>query len=74
MLLCIWIYINTCALISLDGDSTRLLVVEFYTLFLECLLVHMNIQEWAGHSRFIRVMPNTPAAVGLAASGIVNHI
>lgn len=27
------------------------------------------IQEWAGHSRFIRVMPNTPAAVGMAASG-----
>ncbi|KAM0981323.1 hypothetical protein TB2_014118 [Malus domestica] len=24
--------------------------------------------EWAGHSRFIRVMPNTPSAVGAAAS------
>ncbi|XP_059646173.1 pyrroline-5-carboxylate reductase isoform X1 [Cornus florida] len=27
-----------------------------------------DLQEWAGHSRFIRVMPNTPAAVGQAAS------
>ncbi|KAG8367844.1 hypothetical protein BUALT_Bualt16G0114900 [Buddleja alternifolia] len=29
-----------------------------------------DLQEWAGHSRFIRVMPNTPAAVGTAASVI----
>lgn len=29
-----------------------------------------DLQEWAGHSRFIRVMPNTPAAVGAAASVI----
>ncbi|KAK2994252.1 hypothetical protein RJ640_000296, partial [Escallonia rubra] len=29
-----------------------------------------DLQEWAGHSRFIRVMPNTPAAVGKAASVI----
>ncbi|GMH20191.1 hypothetical protein Nepgr_022032 [Nepenthes gracilis] len=29
-----------------------------------------DLQEWAGHSRFIRVMPNTPAAVGEAASVI----
>ncbi|CAK9184020.1 unnamed protein product [Ilex paraguariensis] len=27
-----------------------------------------DLQEWAGHSRFIRVLPNTPAAVGEAAS------
>jgi pyrroline-5-carboxylate reductase len=27
-----------------------------------------DLEEWAGHSRFIRVMPNTPAAVGEAAS------
>ncbi|KAJ4978320.1 hypothetical protein NE237_009100 [Protea cynaroides] len=27
-----------------------------------------ELQEWAGHDRFIRVMPNTPAAVGEAAS------
>ncbi|XP_057719054.1 pyrroline-5-carboxylate reductase isoform X1 [Arachis stenosperma] len=27
-----------------------------------------DLQEWAGHNRFIRVMPNTPAAVGEAAS------
>ncbi|XP_043698702.1 pyrroline-5-carboxylate reductase-like [Telopea speciosissima] len=27
-----------------------------------------DLQEWAGCSRFIRVMPNTPAAVGEAAS------
>ncbi|XP_054823705.1 pyrroline-5-carboxylate reductase [Prosopis cineraria] len=27
-----------------------------------------DLQEWAGHCRFIRVMPNTPAAVGDAAS------
>ncbi|XP_073155874.1 pyrroline-5-carboxylate reductase [Henckelia pumila] len=27
-----------------------------------------DLQDWAGHSRFIRVMPNTPASVGLAAS------
>ncbi|GAB4843917.1 hypothetical protein Ancab_013881 [Ancistrocladus abbreviatus] len=27
-----------------------------------------DLQEWAGHGRFIRVMPNTPAAVGVAAS------
>ncbi|TQE05987.1 hypothetical protein C1H46_008411 [Malus baccata] len=26
------------------------------------------LQDWAGHSRFIRVMPNTPSAVGAAAS------
>lgn len=31
---------------------------------------YLICQEWAGHSRFIRVMPNTPAAVGVAASGI----
>ncbi|XP_057982238.1 pyrroline-5-carboxylate reductase-like [Malania oleifera] len=30
-----------------------------------------DLQEWAGHSRFVRVMPNTPAAVGEAASGIM---
>ncbi|GFP92901.1 pyrroline-5-carboxylate reductase [Phtheirospermum japonicum] len=29
-----------------------------------------DLQEWAGHDRFIRVMPNTPAAVGVAASVI----
>lgn len=29
-----------------------------------------DLQEWAGHTRFIRVMPNTPAAVGQAASVI----
>lgn len=29
-----------------------------------------DLQEWAGHSRFIRVMPNTPAAVGQASSVI----
>lgn len=29
-----------------------------------------DLQEWAGHSRFIRVMPNTPAAVGEAASAM----
>ncbi|KAL9680231.1 hypothetical protein QQ045_018109 [Rhodiola kirilowii] len=29
-----------------------------------------DLQEWAGHTRFIRVMPNTPAAVGKAASVI----
>ncbi|KMT15133.1 hypothetical protein BVRB_3g062510 [Beta vulgaris subsp. vulgaris] len=29
-----------------------------------------DLQEWAGQSRFIRVMPNTPAAVGVAASVI----
>ncbi|GMN60946.1 hypothetical protein TIFTF001_030023 [Ficus carica] len=27
-----------------------------------------DLEEWAGSSRFIRVMPNTPAAVGEAAS------
>ncbi|KAK1390529.1 Pyrroline-5-carboxylate reductase [Heracleum sosnowskyi] len=27
-----------------------------------------DLQEWSGHDRFIRVMPNTPAAVGKAAS------
>ncbi|GAY54764.1 hypothetical protein CUMW_159220 [Citrus unshiu] len=26
------------------------------------------VQEWTGHSRFIRVMPNTPSAVGEAAT------
>ncbi|KAL6509055.1 hypothetical protein OROGR_023162 [Orobanche gracilis] len=29
-----------------------------------------DLQVWAGHNRFIRVMPNTPAAVGVAASVI----
>lgn len=29
-----------------------------------------DLQEWAGNGRFIRVMPNTPAAVGQAASVI----
>ncbi|XP_027069501.1 pyrroline-5-carboxylate reductase-like [Coffea arabica] len=29
-----------------------------------------DLQEWAGHTRFIRVMPNTPAAIGQAASVI----
>ncbi|KAI5682738.1 hypothetical protein M9H77_03966 [Catharanthus roseus] len=29
-----------------------------------------DLQEWTGHSRFVRVMPNTPAAVGQAASVI----
>ncbi|CAN6716428.1 unnamed protein product [Malus baccata var. baccata] len=28
-----------------------------------------DLQDWASHSRFIRVMPNTPSAVGAAASG-----
>ncbi|GAB4834478.1 hypothetical protein Ancab_032734 [Ancistrocladus abbreviatus] len=27
-----------------------------------------DLPEWAGHGRFIKVMPNTPAAVGVAAS------
>lgn len=27
-----------------------------------------DLQEWAGHSRFIRVMPNTPSSVGVGAS------
>lgn len=29
-----------------------------------------NLQEWSGHGRVIRVMPNTPSAVGEAASVI----
>ncbi|MCL7022330.1 hypothetical protein MKW94_018096 [Papaver nudicaule] len=29
-----------------------------------------DLQEWAGNTRFIRVMPNTPSAVGQAASVI----
>lgn len=29
-----------------------------------------DLQDWAGNNRFIRVMPNTPAAVGEAASVI----
>ncbi|PIN10479.1 Pyrroline-5-carboxylate reductase [Handroanthus impetiginosus] len=33
-------------------------------------VLEQNSQEWAGHNRFIRVMPNTPAAVGVAASVI----
>ena len=28
------------------------------------------LQEWADNNRFIRVMPNTPSAVGEAASGM----
>ncbi|CAI0560514.1 unnamed protein product [Linum tenue] len=32
-----------------------------------------DLQTWAGSERFIRVMPNTPAAVGEAATGIVFH-
>lgn len=32
------------------------------------------VQEWTGHSRFIRVMPNTPSAVGEAATGMLSHI
>ncbi|KAB2072641.1 hypothetical protein ERO13_A07G024700v2 [Gossypium hirsutum] len=27
-----------------------------------------DLEEWAGHDRFIRVMPNTPSAVGMGAS------
>ncbi|KAB2019904.1 hypothetical protein ERO13_D07G028300v2 [Gossypium hirsutum] len=27
-----------------------------------------DLEEWAGHGRFIRVMPNTPSAVGMGAS------
>ncbi|XP_010273292.1 PREDICTED: pyrroline-5-carboxylate reductase [Nelumbo nucifera] len=27
-----------------------------------------DLQDWVGHNRFIRVMPNTPAAVGQAAT------
>ncbi|KAI7991601.1 hypothetical protein LOK49_LG12G02637 [Camellia lanceoleosa] len=30
--------------------------------------VYGSLHEWAGHNRFIRVIPNTPAAVGEAAS------
>jgi pyrroline-5-carboxylate reductase len=33
-----------------------------------------DLQEWAGNSRFVRVMPNTPAAVGQAASGINSYL
>ncbi|CAO2831637.1 unnamed protein product [Amaranthus hypochondriacus] len=29
-----------------------------------------DLKEWSGQNRFIRVMPNTPAAVGMAASVI----
>ncbi|KAG6397302.1 hypothetical protein SASPL_143468 [Salvia splendens] len=29
-----------------------------------------DLLEWEDHSRFVRVVPNTPAAVGVAASGI----
>ena len=32
-------------------------------------LVKIILQEWSGQRRIIRVMPNTPAAVGQAASG-----
>lgn len=32
-------------------------------------LVKIILQEWSGQHRIIRVMPNTPAAVGQAASG-----
>ncbi|KAH0907341.1 hypothetical protein HID58_039168 [Brassica napus] len=31
-----------------------------------------DLQEWSGQDRFIRVMPNTPAAVGEAASGVMS--
>lgn len=30
---------------------------------------HSLFQKWSGSGRFVRVMPNTPAAVGEAATG-----
>ncbi|KAL7096693.1 hypothetical protein ACP275_10G095300 [Erythranthe tilingii] len=32
-----------------------------------------DLQEWAGHSRFIRVMPNTPAAVVISLGGAATN-
>ncbi|KAK6127260.1 hypothetical protein DH2020_038986 [Rehmannia glutinosa] len=43
--------------------------VEFFPYSVH-LYMSITVEEWAGHSRFIRVMPNTPAAVGVAASVI----
>lgn len=57
------------------SKKKRLLLVISITVTLNFLsqfteFIELLYQEWAGHTRFIRVMPNTPAAVGQAASGI----
>ncbi|KAI7991626.1 hypothetical protein LOK49_LG12G02650 [Camellia lanceoleosa] len=50
------------------GDYTisSLDICYIYTFLLKLLFCF--IQEWAGHNRFTRVISNTPAAVGEAAS------
>ncbi|KAH9608190.1 hypothetical protein KSS87_015775 [Heliosperma pusillum] len=52
---------------SLSSITTlRFLInaVKDVVLKLKPQLSEKQLLEWAGHSRFIRVMPNTPAAVG----------
>uniref|UniRef100_A0A0E0FYS0 Pyrroline-5-carboxylate reductase n=1 Tax=Oryza nivara TaxID=4536 RepID=A0A0E0FYS0_ORYNI len=64
--------------ISVKPQIVRQVLVELKPLLSEeKLLVSIaagikmeDLQGWSGHRRFIRVMPNTPSAVGQAASAI----
>lgn len=40
-----------------------------FPFYLSYYLLSLGMQELSGHKRIIRVMPNTPSAVGEAASG-----
>ncbi|XP_058204519.1 pyrroline-5-carboxylate reductase [Rhododendron vialii] len=60
---------------SVKPQIVKEVVLQLKPLLSEKLLVSVaagvkliDLQDWAGHSRFIRVIPNTPAAVGEAAS------
>ncbi|KAH7854893.1 hypothetical protein Vadar_018813 [Vaccinium darrowii] len=62
---------------SVKPQIVKEVVLQLKPLFSEKLLVSVaagvklkDLQEWASHSRFIRVIPNTPAAVGEAASAM----
>ncbi|KAG5555829.1 hypothetical protein RHGRI_006469 [Rhododendron griersonianum] len=70
-----YILLFALAIMLFNGFAVKEVVLQLKPLLSEKLLVSVaagvkliDLQDWAGHSRFIRVIPNTPAAVGEAAS------